>query len=168
MEVPVTLAIRVIRGANLSPGMRQDDLPALGGRQLLYPIYESEDRLCRELFTIVDRLELINDMESYYYVYRILKSRNIKGRHITDEMNALLEASPRVRKEQRIEQIAGYRSYAYMRKRWDKYMRHHGHEELAWEDVLDLIVNFLKPIWNCLCRDEIFFDDWVPEIGRFI
>jgi hypothetical protein len=168
MEVPVTLSIRAICGEKLSPGARTDDLPALGGRQITYPIYAPENRLCQEIFTIVERLELISDMESYYYAYRILKSQHLNGRYVMDEMSRFLETSPRVKKEQRIEQLAGYRSYGYMRKRWDKYLRHHGHEELDWQEVLDLIVTFLKPIWHALCCDEMFFDDWLPDIGRFI
>jgi hypothetical protein len=134
----------------------------------MYPIYAPESLLCREIYMIVERLELINDMESYYNAYRILKTESIKGRDVLDEMGGLLRSAPKVKKEQRIEQIAGYRSYAYMRKRWEKYARHHGRDELKWEEVLDLILTFLKPIWHCLCSDEVFFDDWMPEIGRFI
>jgi hypothetical protein len=168
MEVPVKMVIRPISGENKNPGIRRDDLPALGGRQLVYPIYAPESLLCREILSIVERLELISDMESYYNAYRILKTESLKGRDVLDEMSGLLKASPKVKKEQRVEQISGYRSYAYMRKRWEKYTRHHGHEELKWEEVLDLSLTFLKPIWHCICSDEVFFDDWMPEIGRFI
>jgi hypothetical protein len=168
MEVPINVVVRPISGEKLSSGIRCDALSALGGRELMYPIYAPESLLCREIYMIVERLELINDMESYYNAYRILKTESIKGRDVLDEMGGLLRSAPKVKKEQRIEQIAGYRSYAYMRKRWEKYARHHGRDELKWEEVLDLILTFLKPIWHCLCSDEVFFDDWMPEIGRFI
>jgi hypothetical protein len=168
MEVPINVVVRPISGEKLSSGIRCDALSALGGRELMYPIYAPESLLCREIYMIVERLELINDMESYYNAYRILKTESIKGRDVLDEMGGLLRSAPKVKKEQRIEQIAGYRSYAYMRQRWEKYARHHGRDELKWEEVLDLILTFLKPIWHCLCSDEVFFDDWMPEIGRFI
>jgi hypothetical protein len=168
MEVPINVVVRPISGEKLSSGIRCDALSALGGRALMYPIYAPESLLCREIYLIVERLELINDMESYYNAYRILKTESIKGRDVLDEMGELLRSAPKVKKEQRIEQIAGYRSYAYMRKRWEKYARNHGRDEIKWEEVLDLILTFLKPIWHCLCSDEVFFDDWMPEIGRFI
>jgi hypothetical protein len=168
MEVPVSLALRPIRGEGLKPGVRQDKLLALGERELTYPIYAPENRLSHGIFTIVERLELISDMESYYEVYQILKNESLKGRRVVEEMRLLVDASPRVKKEQRLEQVAGYRSYAYMKKRWKQYLHNHGREPLSWEDVLDLILVFLKPIWHCLCNDEVFFDDWMPEIGRFI
>jgi hypothetical protein len=168
MEVPVSLALRALRGENLKPGVRQDHLLALGEREITYPIYAPENRLSQAIFTIVDRLELISDMESYYEVYQILKNVPINGRSAMEEIGALLEASPQVKRGQRIEQLAGYRDYTYMKKRWKKYQRNHGQEPLPWEEVLDRILAFLKPIWHCLCNDEVFFDDWMPEIGRFI
>ena len=35
-------------------------------------------------------------------------------------------------------------------------------------DALDLILAFAGPVWNCLCDNEIFCDDWMPELGRFL
>jgi hypothetical protein len=168
MDVPVTLAIREISGANLNPGTRQDTLLALGDRQITYPVYAPENRLCQNAFDIMERLELISDMGAYYNVYRILRSESLRGRCVMEEISVLADASPRIKKEQRLAQIESYRNYAYMRKRWDKYLRNHGLEPVPWEEALDLILSFLRPIWRCLCHDEVFFDDWMPEIGRFI
>jgi hypothetical protein len=27
---------------------------------------------------------------------------------------------------------------------------------------------FLRPVWNAMCRDEVFFGDWMPELERFL
>lgn len=43
-----------------------------------------------------------------------------------------------------------------MRKRWEKYLRNHGLAEVPWEDAIDLILVFVSPIWESLCRNEIF------------
>ena len=37
-----------------------------------------------------------------------------------------------------------------------------------WEEVVDRIMAFMKPVWRALCADEIFFDDWMPELTRFL
>jgi hypothetical protein len=167
MEVPVTLEIRRISGANIRPGSRQDNLLALGAGEITYPVYAPENRLSRDVFTIMDRLELISDMRSYYDTYQLLRSEPLSGRYVMEELDALVEASPRVKKEQRLEQVAGYRDYAYMRKRWEKYLRNHGQQPVAWEEALDLILAFVTPVWRSLCNDEVFVDDWMPELGRF-
>jgi hypothetical protein len=167
MEVPVTLTIRTIRGVNLRPATRQDTTLALGTQPITYAIYAPENRMSREVFAIMERLELISDMGSYYNTYRILQSEPLSGRFVMEELQALVEAAPRVKSEHRLEQIAGYREYTYMRKRWDKYLSHHGKEPVAWEVALDLILAFLTPVWHSLCNDEVFVDDWMPELGRF-
>ena len=28
--------------------------------------------------------------------------------------------------------------------------------------------SFMKPLWHAVCCDEIFFDDWMPELGRYL
>ena len=38
----------------------------------------------------------------------------------------------------------------------------------GWEETLDLILDFLTPVWSAFCNDEIFYDDWMPELGRFM
>ena len=85
-----------------------------------------------------------------------------------EELSGLSEACPQVRKEFRLTQLAEYESYTYMRKCWEKYVRGHGGETVAWADVLHLVLAFLAPIWRSLCNNEIFFDDWMPELRRFL
>jgi len=116
----------------------------------------------------MDKLELIGDMGSYYRVYQILRSQPLSGRYVLEELTVLTDNAPKVKTERRLEQIAGYRDYAYMRKRWEKYLRNHGQQSVPWAEVLELILEFLRPIWHSLCSNEIFFDDWMPELGRFL
>ena len=116
----------------------------------------------------VVRNRLIGSMGSYYDAYRLLRTQPLSGRYVLEELTVLTAASPKMRKEQRLKQLDGYRAYTYMRKRWEKYLRNHGLAEVPWEDAIDLILVFVSPIWESLCRNEIFFDDWMPELGRFL
>ena len=114
------------------------------------------------------KLELIGDMKSYSVVNDILRTQPISGRYIIDELYRFAEKEPKVAKTKRMEQIVGYREYTYMRKRWEQYCKNHGKEVEPWAEVIDRIVTFLQPIWTCLCNNEIFFDDWMPELGRYL
>lgn len=139
-----------------------------GGRTISYLVYSPESELSYDLFAIMDKLELIGSMGSYYDAYRLLRTQPLSGRYVLEELTVLTAASPKMRKEQRLKQLDGYRAYTYMRKRWEKYLRNHGLAEVPWEDAIDLILVFVSPIWESLCRNEIFFDDWMPELGRFL
>lgn len=41
--------------------------------------------------------------------------------------------------------LASYDTYIYMKKRWEKYIRKQGTEDVSWETVLHRIVLFLRP-----------------------
>ena len=55
-----------------------------------------------------------------------------------------------------------------MKKRWEKYIRKQGTEDVSWETVLHRIIVFLSPVWNTMCRDEVFFGDWMPDLARYL
>lgn len=168
MQVPLCLVIRSVQDQTQRPGRREFMLPVIRNRKLQYLAYAPENQLSRDLFEIINKLELIQDMGCYDRAYQMLSRESLSGRYVLEEFGSLSEASPQVRKTQRIAQLAEYESYAYMRKRWEKYVRNRGIEDVPWAQVLQLILQFLKPVWQSLCENTIFLDDWMPELGRFL
>ena len=101
--------------------------------KISYLVYSPESELSYDLFAIMDKLELIGSMGSYYDAYRLLRTQPLSGRYVLEELTVLTAASPKMRKEQRLKQLDEYRAYTYMRKRWEKYLRNHGLAEVPWE-----------------------------------
>lgn len=168
MRVPLYVRIQRIGMAEGRPAKREF-LPFMDpGRPFPIYLYARENHLGEKLYEIVNKLELIPDMGCYDAVNQILKSEPVSGRHILEELQQLSKDEPQVRREKRIRQLEEYADYTYMRKRWQQYERAHRREPEAWEDVLARVLCFLRPIWSALCRNEIFFDDWMPELGRFL
>lgn len=168
MIVPVTVQITALNEENQRPERKVLPRLATKGKELAYWKYSSENRLSFDLFQMMDRLELIGDMGVYFRTYQTLLTQPLSGRHIVEELAKLAEQSPQIKRERRLEQLSEYRSYAYMRKRWNQYLKRHREASVAWEEALDLILAFLTPVWESFCRDEIFFDDWMPELGRYM
>ena len=168
MQVPLCLTVHSAEVQNQRPGKREKELTILENRKLTFFVYAPENRLSKDLFEIMDKLELIGDMGCYSRVYQVLCREPLSGRYVLEELNALTEACPKVRNKQRLTQLAEYKSYAYMRKRWERYVRSHGQKDVAWMDVIQLTLSFLTPVWESLCENAIFFDDWMPELGRFL
>ena len=98
----------------------------------------------------------------------ILKKDSISGRHILEEFRSLGEKEPKVVNLKRLEQIEGYRTYAYMEKKWQQYEKRQGRVPEEWSKVLDRVLRFLGPTWKAFCQNEVFFDDWMPELERFL
>ncbi len=167
MQVPIAVELAALTMENQRPERRKLELVTVHGKKVDYWVYSAENQLSFDLLQILDKLELIGDMSPYDRTYRTLLSQPLSGRHMMEELKMLTERMPQVRKERRLEQLEQYRSYAYMRRRWEQYRKRHG-GAAAWEEVLDLILTLAKPLWLSLCRGEVFLDDWMPELGRFL
>lgn len=137
-------------------------------RDIKVYLYAPENALACDFYELVDKLELISDMKTYANVNDILKTCSISGRHMIEELSLLTSEHPKVRKEERMQFLSGYKNYAYMRKRWEQYEKRVGRIHEPWEEVLERILSFGEPVWNALCREEIFFGDWMPALGRYL
>lgn len=168
MHIPITVKIMPLANRELVPESRSLPLLAEPGRELCICVYSAESRLSEGFFEIMKMLELIADMGAYHRVNQILKTESVNGRHIMEMLEEKIQAEPKLLREKRMEQIAGYRDYTYMRKRWEQYERRHDMEPEPWAEVVDRILRFGEPIWKALCRREVFFDDWMPELSRYL
>lgn len=170
MDMQVPVAVSIGTSSVKTKKRKQKDLQFLlqEGKCCSYLCYSKESILAESLFEIMRKLELISDMEAYGEANQILKEYSISGRYIMEEFSAMSEREPKVASLKRLEQIASYKNYTYMKKRWQQYERNHCSEKEDWERVLERILAFMGPIWKALCEDEIFFDDWMPELERFL
>ena len=137
-------------------------------QEITYTKYPSDNLLSDNLYEIIKGLELIVSMQAYAVADEILRTKSISGRRIVDELIRLTKGEPGLLKLKRMEQLQSYRDYTYMQKRWEKYVHGVEAELPEWEEVIDRLCTFLEPIWNAVCENEIFFDDWMPELGRFL
>jgi hypothetical protein len=88
--------------------------------------------------------------------------------HVAELLSNYTKKLGIAQQQERAEEIAGYVSYPYMKKRWEKYCRAAKYESCDWNKVCGTINAFLMPIWGSVCKKEVFFGDWMPDIGRFL
>lgn len=168
MRVPIAVYIGTSVVRVQKPKRKELKFLLAEKRTFQYLCYSKESILAEDLFEIMRKLELISDMKAYDEANMILRNYSISGRYILDEFASMSEKEPKVATLKRLEQIESYKNYGYMRKRWQQYQRNQGNSQEAWEDVLERILAFMNPIWKALCQNEIFFDDWMPELRRFL
>ena len=128
-------------------------------------------RLAKQIFVILRDMELIPDMEIYREVFFILRNETLNGRHVCELLEDMCKTEEMIPDMERAEQIFSYRDYPYMKKRWEKFCRHSaiaGTETLKWEKEMECFHHFLGDMWEAVCRDEVFFGDWMPELARFL
>jgi len=168
MQVPITMRIDVAHLNTQIPKKKEFKLIFNDKKTGSYYSYSKESILSEALFEIMRKLELISDMESYDVVNDIIKSQTISGRHIIEDLMILAQKEPKVLSMKRLDQIASYKKYGYMKKKWQQYEKKHKEAYVDWEEIVERLLAFLTPIWTALCENEIFFDDWMPELGRFL
>jgi hypothetical protein len=168
MHIPFPVRIFDLENINIRPMKQTLTLFMNPQVHVTYFSYAEENRLAIYVYEIMKKLELISDMAAYDIVNEILKTESVSGRHIMEKMSELSETEPRVLRQKRLEQIAEYRNYTYMKQRWERYQKNKRQEKEEWEFIIDRFMNFITPIWTALCNNEIFFDDWMPELGRFL
>ncbi len=168
MQAPLSVRFFPMTGKNLY-SHRRSLVPFMEDKDPIeLVVYAPENRLSQYFYEIMKKLELISDMQAYAVVNEILKNEPVSGRHILEELQELSGNEPGIVKEKRIEQIAKYRDYVYMRKRWEQYLKIRGGGDEPWSNVIDRFITFAGPIWRALCNNEIFFDDWMPGLGRYL
>lgn len=168
MTVPIHLQITEISAENAGPVRKDFPLFMEAGKRVPYLEYPVEIILTEKLFAIIENMELLPDLSAYHTVYHILRTEAVDGRHIRVMLMELCVKENLEPEMGRLETILSYRDYTYMRKRWQKYLRHSAQSEPAWEEVMELLGEFLPRIWESLCEDEVFFGDWMPGLGRFL
>lgn len=137
-------------------------------RRFSYLCYPKEQLLLDAVLEILLKMELIYDMSCYDRAYHILCTETVDGRHIREGLwNGLFERKLTI-DPKRLNMLLNYRDYSYMKKKWKTYLRGAKKEAPDWGELMDLLGDFLTPLWDALCKDEVFFGDWMPELHRYI
>ena len=107
-------------------------------------------------------------MEHYQKLYEILSKYPLEGRKVQESLGALCRKDHVKCSALVWESLSGYGTYTYMEEKWKSLLRKVKKKEPAWQEVHGLICRFLEPIWEKLMEDQIFFGDWMPQLGRFL
>ena len=127
-----------------------------------------EEELSKHLFEIIEKLELINDMDHYMNAYEILSANPINGRKVKDRLAELVREKNITVDDTRIKMLSSYSDYTYMKKKWKVELRQKKKSEPEWSDVNKCIMNFLEPIWEAMEKNMVFLGDWMPQLKRFL
>lgn len=127
------------------------------------------------LAQILHYLELIPSMEAYEKAYEKLQTENFDGRRFCTALGKEWDKYGLEFSAKRGEILQGYKGHAYLEKRWKQHVKNRKSESQLknaefpeWQEVCGKVNQFVIPMWDALCRDEIFFGDWMPDLGRYL
>ncbi len=167
MYIPINLYFKK-HGASHEPEKITLELIAYGNRKVDVLINPKEEELSKHLLEIIDKLELINNMDHYYDAYEILTSNPVNGRKVKDRLNELVKEKDIVIDDTRLNMLKSYGDYTYMKRKWKVELRQKKKSEPKWSDVNNCLINFLSPIWDAMEKNMVFLGDWMPQLKRFL
>jgi len=168
VTVPFKIVIRPVWIEEQFPEKEEYQFLLWEGKTTQYRAYPVELYVAESFYEVLDKLELIGDMKIYNTIYRVLSSYPVDGRRAYLNMVEIFKQQAMTSVEKRWDTVLGYRNYAYMKKRWNKYRKSEKEEEVVWEECIGLMEEFFTPIWRAVQEDVIFTGDWMPHLGRFL
>ena len=137
---------------------------------------EKKDATLEEcLVTILHYLELIPSMEAYERAYELLSTTSFDGRRVSQAVAKAWSSNGLEISGKRGDILKECPASNYLEKRWKQHCKNRKAEVandslnlVTWQEVCGKVNSFLLPIWNSLCKDEIFFGDWMPDLGRYL
>lgn len=168
MTVPLHINITELQQQEMVPKKKELDLFMEKNLKITYLEYPAESVLAEKFFLIIKDMELLTDLSAYDTAYHILDNEAVNGRHVKVLLEEHCREQQIMSEQERVQTIVKYRDYTYMRKRWEKYLRHRKRKAPSWEEVMTLVEAFLPRVWTSICEDEVFFGDWMPGLRRFL
>lgn len=168
MEVPISLIFISSERERLTPIEHEFRLCMQNNDRVNCLLYPWEHIVAESLAQIIEKLELLNDLGCYQEVHGIIHREALDARIVQEQLGRLCRERHILPEEKRMTMLLEYRSYSYMRKRWNRYLKTEKMTSPAWDEVMSDMEQFLKPIWEMILEDTIFIADWMPELQRFL
>ena len=128
-----------------------------------------EQFLYESIVSIMTRLFLPDNMNSYACCYDILGRIDLKGRKATADLKRIFDERGISIEKKRLEMFKICESDVHMRQKWSDYAEASGKsDEMDWNKVYGRIWDFISPLWSALCEDSFYLSDWIGELGRYM
>lgn len=168
MQVPVSIKIYPRREDKKIPKKETFSSVLFPEKTISYNSCPPEGILAEKYMEIITKLELIQNIGDYYDIYYLLERKSVDGRKVKEYIEEQCKGKELSKEENRIEMIAGYKNYSYMKKKWKAFLRSVSAKEPSWEAAVERFMKFFTPIWQAVTEDLVFFGDWMPELNRFL
>lgn len=168
MEVPITLRAELLEDAHMQSYEGELRLFMQNNHVIHFLQYPSEQVLAECFVTMLEKMELINDLSVYHDFYAIAKKESIDGRRVQQQIADIGKKRELMLRTERFQKILGYRDYTYMKKKWKTYLKREKKTSPSWEEVINLVERFYAPLYAAVTEDSIFLGDWMPELMRYL
>lgn len=168
LQIPVQLVLEQEKEEPSEPSHEELHPFLEEERSVEYLHYPMEGILAEHFIRIMQDMELINDMGSYYILYELLSKEMNSSRKVTEQIESLAKEQKIPLKKERFDMFEGYQSSSYMKKKWKSYLKKEKKKTPSFEEVMKVMIAYYRPIWDSLAEGNYYLGDWMPELMRYL
>ncbi|MBQ9632346.1 MAG: hypothetical protein IJV04_05475, partial [Lachnospiraceae bacterium] len=120
------------------------------------------------VFSILQRMELMEDLGIFVRLYYVLQTHSVDGIEVSRRLIELCEEDDFPLDEHRIAKMRSWSSNRFMEQKWIRFIKRHNDLSLQWSEVIGKLSDFVVPIGLAMVERHPFTGEWMPKLGRFL
>lgn len=130
--------------------------------------YSLESTIAEKLEAMFDRMEATSRMKDYYDIYYLANHYDFNARILTEAIDQTFKVRNTRCSLATLLRISSMQTNQEMIKRWNAFSKKSLQVEINFEEVLAMIVKFLRPIIESIDNGEIFSGEWSCDSTSYI
>lgn len=130
--------------------------------------YSLESTVAEKIDAITSLMEMTGRMKDFYDIYYVATTFDFKGRMLQEAIYETLTKRARVYERDSITDLYRLTENPEIQKRWINFCNKILHYELDFEDVVNIIVEFIAPPYEAIIDEDEFLGNWSYKERKYL
>jgi len=122
--------------------------------------YSLESTISEKFDAIISRFDFTSRMKDFFDIYYLARTFNFEGRKLQEAIFETLQNRGTSYGCSTFDNIESLGSFEAMTTRWKVFLKKIKTPKLEFEEVLNVIKMFLKPVFEAVIEEREFFEQW--------
>ena len=137
-------------------------------REIEIACFYPEAEIVEIVLDAFEKMDLFTDMEALEVLYQYATTRNMNGKYLSIYLEEAFKDHGYTLNQENAEQFLEAMGSKVIHTRFKGYLRSQKRKEPDYDTVFDMLQKLFTPVIGTLARQEIFFGDWMAELGRYL
>ena len=122
--------------------------------------YSLESTISEKFDAIIQRLSLTSRMKDYFDIYYLSNTFDFNGEKLRTAIFETLQNRGTEYRNETFDIIISFSENESMKLKWNNFVKNLDFSHSSFNDVIELLNNFLRPIWNSIISGTDFKKNW--------
>ncbi|MDI6881078.1 MAG: nucleotidyl transferase AbiEii/AbiGii toxin family protein [Desulfitobacteriaceae bacterium] len=130
-------------------------------------VYSLESTIAEKLDAIISRLELTSRMKDFYDIYYLAGTYSFDSQKLKEAVFETLQHRGTLYDSATLDDIRKFPEDRNMLNKWQHFTKNVLKLTIEFQDVVDVLVKFIGPVYESIVRETEFFGEWNPELSTY-